>query len=65
MWETIALEIIKNIVVPELAAFIKKSFEETGKWPTKEELEGKAFLIAESIKRAGTDFLNRPVERDT
>jgi hypothetical protein len=62
MWETVALEIIKNIVVPELAAYIKRTFETTGQWPTKEELEGKAFLLAEDIKRAGNLFLNRPVE---
>lgn len=60
VWEVIAAEVLKNIVVPELAEFIKKKFTETGEWPTKEELDALVDKRAEDIKRVGLDFLNRP-----
>lgn len=61
MWETLLLQVMKNIVVPELASFIRKKFEDTGTWPTEEELKAKAYSLANSIIHEGNDFLNRPV----
>ena len=60
MWETIVLQIIQNIIVPELSNYIQKFHETTGVWPTKEQLEAKANVLADRIKREGLDFLNRP-----
>lgn len=62
MWEAILLQVMKEIVVPEVAQYIKHQFETTGKWPTKEELEVRVALISDAIIKEGTDFLNRKVE---
>lgn len=62
MFETILLQVLQNIVVPEVASFIKRRYEETGTWPTREELELCVSTLADSIIREGTDFLNRPSE---
>jgi len=59
MWETLLLETIKNVVVPEVAKFMKQYYESTGSWPTKEELEQKVFELAADIKREGQAFLDR------
>lgn len=59
MWDSILLEVVKNVVVPELAAFIKKHYEEKGTWPTKEELEIKAKGLATQIINEGQNFINR------
>lgn len=60
MWETLFLEVVKNVVVPEIAQYVKKRYEETGQWPTKAELDSRVQLLAEEIKRNGNEFLNRP-----
>jgi len=62
MFEAILLEIIKNVVVPELVELIKRKFIETGNWPTKEELDLMVDAKAQSIIQNGVNFLNRPPE---
>ncbi len=62
MWETILLQVMKEIVVPEVAQFIKHKFETTGTWPTKEEMEARVTVLADAIIKEGTEFLNRKVE---
>lgn len=59
MWDSILLEVVKNVVVPELASYIRKRYEESGTWPTKEELELKAKSLASQIIREGQDFIAR------
>lgn len=62
MWDALLLQVLKEIVVPELAQFIRHKFETTGTWPTKEELEARIAVLADAIVKEGTDFLNRPKE---
>lgn len=64
MWEVLIAEILKNIIVPELVEFTKKKFQETGTWPTKEELEALVDKRALEIKTVGLDFLNRPKDEN-
>ena len=59
MWETLLLEVMKNVVVPEVARFMRQQYESTGSWPTKEELEQKVFELAQAIRDEGTEFLKR------
>lgn len=56
------LIIIKNIVIPELALFMKKRMDETGRLPTKEELEAEVDRRANDIIMEGKAFLARPSE---
>lgn len=60
MLEALVLQLLKEIVVPELASFIKDKFASTGTWPTKEELEAKADEVWQANKDRGLEFLNRP-----
>ena len=62
MWESILLEVMKEIVVPEVAQFIKHKFETTGQWPTKEELELRVATMANAIINSGNEFLARKVD---
>jgi uncharacterized protein YeaC (DUF1315 family) len=59
MWEVAITQIIQNIVVPEIANFIKKRYLETGKWPTESELKEQVNSLANQIKTEGQAFLNR------
>jgi uncharacterized protein YeaC (DUF1315 family) len=61
MWEQLLLQVLSNVVVPEVAQFIQLHYQNTGKWPTKEELEEKVKSLADTVIREGTDFLNRTV----
>lgn len=60
MLEALILQLINNVVVPELADFIKKRLETTGQFPTKQELEEQATTIWQANKDRGLEFLNRP-----
>lgn len=51
--------LIKQIVVPELAHFVHQRFAETGKPPTKEEMEARILLKANEIIKEGEAFLTR------
>lgn len=59
MWNDLLYEIVKNVLIPELAAYIRKRYEETGTWPSREEMENKAIRLAGDIKTAGHEFLKR------
>lgn len=61
MWESLLAEVLKNVVVPELAEYIRRTYQSTGKWPTKEELEARVDSIAGQIRTSGEAFLNRKV----
>lgn len=60
MFEQVLLALLKEVVVPELAGFIRDRFTATGTWPTKEELEAKADEVWQANKNRGEEFLNRP-----
>lgn len=62
MFETLILQVVKEIVVPELASFIKHKFDTTGTWPTKAELDTQADNIWLANKNRGEEFLNRNVK---
>lgn len=62
MWEVLFAEIVKNIVVPELVELIKKRYNSTGEWPTKEELDALVDSKRDAIKEKGLNFLNRKEE---
>ena len=59
MVETILFQVISKIVIPELAAFIQQKYNETGTWPTVEEMEAKALELATAINQTGQAFLDR------
>lgn len=59
MWEVLFAEIVKNVLVPELVELIKKRYQQTGTWPTKEELDALVDSKRDAIKQKGLDFLNR------
>lgn len=59
MWETLILEVMKNVVAPELARFMKQQYESTGSWPTQAELEKKVSDLALQIKSEGEAFFKR------
>lgn len=65
MLEAILLQVVKEVVVPELAQFIKHKFETTGEWPTKEELELRVATLADAIINNGNEFLARKVDNAT
>ena len=58
--ETILFQVISKIVIPELAKFIQEKYNQTGTWPTVEEMEAKAASIADDINKTGQVFLDRP-----
>ena len=62
MWEVLFAEIVKNVLVPELAEFIKSKYQQTGQWPTKEELDNMVDAKRDAIKEKGLEFLNRPTD---
>lgn len=62
MWEVLFSEIVKNVVVPEIAELIKNKYTNTGEWPTKEELDNLVDSKRDLIKQKGLEFLNRPTE---
>jgi len=62
MFDQLILSVIKEIVVPELASFIKHKFETTGTWPTKAELDTQADNIHLANKNRGEEFLNRNIK---
>lgn len=57
--EALLIAVLQNIVIPELAAFIQKKFSETGRLPTKEEMEAEVMKNADTIIARGEAFLNR------
>jgi hypothetical protein len=57
MWETLLIQLLSKVIIPELLEYTKKKFEETGTWPTKEELEERVRLRADKIIQDGNDFL--------
>jgi hypothetical protein len=59
MFETLLLQLLQTVVVPEVAQFIQLHYQNTGKWPTREELEAKVTALADTIIRDGSDFLTR------
>lgn len=54
--ETLIFAIVQNIVVPELARFIERKFNQTGRIPTKEELMLEAVRLRDEIVAEGTTF---------
>lgn len=54
------LEVIRSIVIPELAKFIQDYYTQHNTWPTKEEMEKKASDLADKIVEQGEAFLNEP-----
>jgi energy-converting hydrogenase Eha subunit G len=57
--EVLLIAILKQIVVPELARFIQQKYAETGKLPTKEEMEAEVLRTADKIIEEGQAFLTR------
>ena len=56
------LEIIKSIVIPELAKFIQDYYTQHNSWPSKEEMEAKANQLADKIIEQGEAFLKESGE---
>jgi len=59
MLEALLLQLINQIVVPEVLAFVKRKKDETGTWPTIEEVRAEVTRLHDQIKSEGLDFLNR------
>ena len=57
--EVLLIAILKQIVVPELARFIQQKYNETGRLPTKEEMEAEVIKTADKIIEEGNAFLTR------
>ena len=60
MWQIIIVEILKNVIVPELSEYIQNFFAENGRLPTREELQAKVDSRYDAIISGGNAFLNRP-----
>lgn len=60
MLEALLLQLINNVVVPEVLNFVKRKKDETGTWPTKEEVQAEVTRLHDQIKSEGLAFLNRP-----
>ena len=65
MMEVLLIAILKQIVVPELARFIQNKYAETGRLPTKEEMEAEVLKTADRIIEEGNAFLTRIKSEDT
>lgn len=59
MWQALLAELLKNVIIPELAEFIKNYYAQNGKLPTREELQARVDSKSEIIVREGTQFLAR------
>jgi len=57
--EVLLIAILKQIIVPELARFIQQKYSETGRLPTKEEMEAEVLKTADKIIEEGQAFLTR------
>lgn len=60
MWESLIIELLGKVLLPELIEYTKRKFESTGEWPTVEELEKLVSDKADQIIIEGREFLNRP-----
>lgn len=54
------LVVINQIFVPEILAFIQRKKNETGTWPSVDEVRAEVLKLHDVIKAEGEAFLNRP-----
>jgi len=59
MLDVLLLQLINNVVVPEVLGFVKRKKDETGTWPSVEEVQTEVTRLHDQIKSEGLNFLNR------
>lgn len=58
-WQSLAIEIVKNVVVPKLMEYTENMIKNHNRTPTREELESQASLIVAEIQARGKEFLEK------